>query len=239
MNRPALSVIAVASLLALAGCRSRTATGRHTGPAEVAPPCASRGVTAGASPGPTAEPIQTKIAWRAEELPGGSLRMTVGDVDAAPKDPRAVRRTDFRAPGNQTECDNTKIIKVRGWWCTTTVSSVAQDGEIVLGGAEPRARIHSAGFRTHCSGDRPQMRQHYEIQRDSWSGWRPYSERGLTSWTSEQRQSHGRVSVPCPDGRVGTYDYRLAVAVEVQGIEADDSTAASAPIRTDCGTGIS
>ncbi|MFG2881136.1 hypothetical protein ACGFYV_02210 [Streptomyces sp. NPDC048297] len=165
--------------------------------------------------------------------------MTIGDVDAAPKDSRAVRRTDYRAPGSQTECDNTRIVKVRGWWCATTVSSIAQDGEIVLGGAKPRARIHSAGFRTRCSGHPPRIRQHYGIERDSWSGWRPYSERRLTTWTSGRRQSHGKVSVPCPAGRVGTYNYRLAVAVEAEGIAADDSPAASAPIRTDCGTGVS
>jgi hypothetical protein len=184
-------------------------------------------------------PYQTKIAWRAEKLADGSLRMTVGDVDAAPKDPEAVRVTDYRTPGSQAECDNVKIIRVHGWWCATTVSRIGQDGEIVLGGAEPRARIRSAGFRTRCSGRPARMRQHYQVQRDSWSGWRSYGEHEHTAWTHEQRQDHGTVSVPCPSGRVGTYDYRLAVAVEVDGIDADDSTAASADIRTDCGTGVS
>jgi hypothetical protein len=165
--------------------------------------------------------------------------MTIGDVGAAPKDPKAVLTTDYRAPGSQFECDNVRIIKVHGWWCTTSVSRIAQDGEIVLGGAEPRARIHSAGFRTRCSERPARMRQRYEIQRDSWSGWRGYSKPGHTAWTRRQHQDHGLVSAPCPDGRVGTYNYRLAVTVEVAGIEADDSTAAGAVIRADCGTGVS
>ncbi|MED7826109.1 hypothetical protein [Streptomyces chiangmaiensis] len=165
--------------------------------------------------------------------------MTIGDVDAAPKDPWTVRSTDFRAPGNQSECDYVKIIKVRGWWCTTTVARIALDGEIVLGGAKPRARVYSGGFRTRCVGRKARMRQHYEIQRDSWSGWRSYGERGYTPWTHEQRQAHGTVSVPCPRGRVGTYNYRLSVAVEVDGIQAEETAAASTVIRTDCGTGIS
>ncbi|MFD3477114.1 hypothetical protein [Streptomyces sp. NPDC058695] len=161
--------------------------------------------------------------------------MTIGDVDAAPKDPKSVRSNGYRAPAGQTECDNVEIIKVHGWWCTTTVSSVAQDGEIVLGGAAPRATIHSAGSRTHCSGHRARIRQHHEIQRDSWSGWRACSRRRDTPWTT----AHGTVSAPCPRGRVGTYNYRLAVTVEAAGIQADDSPAASADIRADCGTGIS
>ncbi|MFF0627359.1 hypothetical protein [Streptomyces sp. NPDC004296] len=83
------------------------------------------------------------------------------------------------------------------------------------------------------------MRQHYEIQRDSWSGWRPYGERGHTLWTPAQDPSGGPVAASCPRGRVGTYTYRLAVTVEVAGRTVDDSPAASPQIRTDCGTGVS
>lgn len=196
MDRAALPVIAVAALLTVSGCRS--GTGQHSALASAPTPCASRSASAGASPRAAAEPLQTKIAWRAEELPGGSLRMTIGDVDATPKDPKYVRSNDCRAPAGQTECDNIRIIKVHGWWCTTTVSSVAQDGEIVLGGATPRATIHSAGFRTHCSGRHARIRQHHEIQRDSRSGWRAYSKRRHTPWTTAQHQAHGTVSAPCP-----------------------------------------
>ncbi|MGW0082398.1 hypothetical protein [Streptomyces sp. NPDC003393] len=240
MNRTVLTVIAVGSLVAVTGCRSGSRAAHPRALPVTAAPCASHSATsrtAGSSATP--RPLQTKIAWRAEELADGSLRMTIGDVGAAPKDPKAVRTTDYRAPGSQFECDNVRIIKVHGWWCTTSVSRIGQDGEIVLGGAEPRARIHSAGFRTRCSERPARMRQRYEIQRDSWSGWRGYSKPGHTAWTRQQHQDHGLVSVPCPDGRVGTYNYRLAVTVEVAGIEADDSTAASAVIRTDCGTGVS
>jgi hypothetical protein len=238
MRRPALAVMAVAALVAVTGCRSGGGTGAAARPAtlpQFTTPCASPS----ASPSPSPQPLQTKLAWRAEELPGGAVRMTVGDVAAAPKAPRAVRTVDYRAPGSRSECDDTRIIKVRGWWCATTVAPVAEQGAIVLGGARPRARVHSAGFATRCAGRHPRIRQHFEVQRDSWSGWRDYSERAHTAWTRAQRQSHGRVSTPCPRGRVGTYDYRLAVAVEVEGIRADDSTAASAQIRTDCGTGVS
>ncbi|MFC9618330.1 hypothetical protein [Streptomyces sp. NPDC056938] len=53
--------------------------------------------------------------------------MTIGEVDAAPKDPKCVRSNADRAPTGRTECDNVRIVKVHGCWCTTTVSSVAQD----------------------------------------------------------------------------------------------------------------
>ncbi|MFE4678994.1 hypothetical protein [Streptomyces sp. NPDC056723] len=53
--------------------------------------------------------------------------MTIGEVDAAPKDPKCVRSNADRAPTGRTECDNVRIVKVHGWWCTTAVSSVAQD----------------------------------------------------------------------------------------------------------------
>ncbi|MEU8486916.1 hypothetical protein [Streptomyces sp. NPDC048641] len=130
--------------------------------------------------------------------------MTIRDVDAAPKDPKSVRGNSYHAPAGQTECDNVRIIKMHGWCYTTTVSSVAQDGEITLGGATPRATIHCPGFRPYCSGHPARIRQHHEIQRDSWSGWRAYSKRGRTPWTAAQHQAHGTVSTPCPRGRGGT-----------------------------------
>ncbi|MFE2989611.1 hypothetical protein [Streptomyces sp. NPDC059262] len=156
-----------------------------------------------------------------------------------PTDPKSVRSNDCRAPSRRTECDNVGIIKVHGWWCTTTVSSVMQDGEVVIGGATPRATIHSAGFRTRCSGNHARIRQHHEVQRDSWSGRRAYNARGHTPWTTAQHQDHGTVAAPCPRGRVDTCNYRLAIAVEIAGIKADDSPTASADIRADCATGIS
>ncbi|MFC4496308.1 hypothetical protein ACFPA8_19455 [Streptomyces ovatisporus] len=172
-------------------------------------------------------------------MPDNSLRMTVGDVDAAPEDPNAVRVTSYRAPPSRTQCDSEHIKKVKGWWCSTTVSPVEVEGEIVVGGAKPRARIHGAGFTSRCS-DRPgRMRQAYRIERDSWSGWRGYSDFTHTAWTPAQQQREGKVSAPCPDGRVGTYDYRLAVRIEVDGVRVGDSRAAGARIRADCGTGSS
>ena len=92
------------------------------------------------------------------------------------------------------------------------------------------------------------MRQRYQIQRSSWSGWRDYSAPQVSPWTSQQElAATSQVSAPCPQGRVGTYDYRLAVAVELNDgtLPLDDSNlkkrhlAASPPIRTDCGTGAS
>ncbi|MFD8779292.1 hypothetical protein [Streptomyces sp. NPDC059916] len=46
--------------------------------------------------------------------------MTIGEVDAAPKDPKCVRSNADRAPTGRTECDNVRIVKVHGWWCTTS-----------------------------------------------------------------------------------------------------------------------
>ncbi|RFC69813.1 hypothetical protein DXZ75_20405 [Streptomyces sp. AcE210] len=61
----------------------------------------------------------TKVSWRAEELPGGSLRMTAGDVDVAPKDLKSVRGNAYRAPAGQAECDNVGIIRAD---CGTGIS---------------------------------------------------------------------------------------------------------------------
>lgn len=190
-------------------------------------------------PTPT-EPTSTKLAYRGEEMADGSVRMTVGDVDAAPENPDAVRVFDYRAPDSSVECDRVQIVQVNGWWCTTTVEPIDLDGEIVLGGTEPRAQIGGEGFATDCHGARPgRLRQLYQLERDSWSGWRDYGEVQYTSWTEARRQASEAVWEPCPQGRVGTYDYQLSVRIEIDGVEVGYSLATSAAIRTDCGTGVS
>lgn len=231
------AVLGVAVVAATAGCRPTAQTAAHRAgrPPQTEMPCAAMSPR----PTPAPSPIQTKLAWRSETMGDGSIRMTVGDIDAAPKAAGAVRLADYRAPGSAGDCQDVKIVTAHGWWCTTTVSPVAEDGEIVVGGAAPRAHVRSAGFRTHCSGRTARLRQHYEVQRDSWSGWRAYSDRAYTPWTAAQDQPGVLVTALCPQGRVGTYHYRLGVAVEVAGFTVDDSTAASAEIRTDCGTGVS
>jgi hypothetical protein len=165
--------------------------------------------------------------------------MTIGDIDAAPRAPGARQILDYRHPGSDLWCDRVGIVRAKGWWCITTVDRIALSGEIIVGGAAPRARLHSAGFSTRCSSRPHQMREQYQIQRDSWTGWRGYDDLHTTSWTTQQQQANGQVSVLCPHGRVGTYKYRLAVTVDIDSIPVGDSPAASAPIRTDCGTGIS
>jgi len=168
--------------------------------------------------------------------------MTVGDIDAAPAVKGAAALADYRAPGDRTECQDVRILRARGWWCTTTVGKIAEDGEIVVGGAKPRARLRSLGrpaFRTVCGGRVPRVRQRYAVERDSWSGWRDYARRAYTSWTTSRAQSGPSVTAACPAGRVGTYDYRLAVTVEVDGYTVDPSEAAGVPLRKDCGTGVS
>jgi hypothetical protein len=228
----ALAALATVMAIATSGCGT-------PGPDSAAlpddpTPCASH-----TAPTPSPTPTETKLPWRAEELPDGSLRMTVGDIDAAPDAPRTRGSVDYRAPADTTECDEVRIAPVKGWWCVTTVQKVAESGEIVVGGAEPRAEVHSAGFGTRCSGRPGAMRQAYRFERDSWSAWRPYSHTLYTQWTNEQRQDGGRVSVPCPSGRVGTYNYHLWVQVDIEGLPVGDSGAASARIRADCGTGVS
>ncbi|GAB3980457.1 hypothetical protein GCM10029978_078570 [Actinoallomurus acanthiterrae] len=201
-------------------------------------------------PTPRPSPSVTKLAWRAEETSDGAVRMTVGDVAAAPRTPGARRRADFRHPWNPNDCDDVRIVRVKGWWCTTTVDKIVESGEIVVGGGTPRARIHGAGFSTRCSGRPHRMRQRYQVQRDSWNGMRPYTHLQETHWTADQNQTGQPISVGCPRGRVGTYTYRLAVATEIDddhlpaGGTADDSSVGDSPatspvIRTSCGTGVS
>lgn len=215
-----------------AGCTP----GPHTAALPPSPtPCASR--TAIPTPRPT--PTATKLTWRAEEQADGSVTMTIGDVDAAPHAGDTVRTASYAAPSDPNECDTVRITRVDGWWCTTTVTPVSESGAIVVGGAAPEARLSDGGFATHCSGRSGRFRQVYRFQRDAWDGWRDYSATYTTPWTSGQDQSGARIDVPCPQGRTGTYDYRLTVQVEVTGVTVGDSQAASARIRQDCGTGVS
>lgn len=210
-------------------------------PAEPLPPASPASPQAresGDAPA-TCEPTSTRLAYRGEEMADGSVQMTVGDVDAAPESPSAVRVFDYRAETSQ-ECERVRIVKVSGWWCTTTVAPIEVDGEIVLGGAEPRARIGGEGFTTRCHGERPdRLRQVYQVERDSWSGWRDYGEPRYTSWTEARDQASAPVWEPCPQGRNGTYDYQLIVRIEIDGVRVGNSLATSAQIRTDCGTGVS
>lgn len=227
----------------LSGCGLRAPSRAEPEPEPLRPrACASLAATApgdGSTTEPAA-PTSTKLAYRGEEMADGSVRMTVGDVDAAPEHPDAVRIFDYRAPDWSGECGRVEIVTVSGWWCTTTVQPIDVVGEIVVGDAEPRAQIGGEGFATDCHGELPgRLRQIYQLERDSWSGWRDYGEVRYTSWTEADRQEGEAVWEPCPLGRVGTYDYQLSVRVEVDGVEVGYSLATSAPIRTDCGTGIS
>lgn len=82
------------------------------------------------------------------------------------------------------------------------------------------------------------MRRRYQIQGQLERMARlddPY----VTAWTTQQKQANGQVSALCPRGRVGTYNYRLSVKVDIDGITVGDSPAADAPVRTDRRTGTS
>ena len=229
------TVAALIGITCIAGCRP-SASGTHSAPRATPyteAPCTQR-------PSPGQPTIQTKLAWRTETMADGSVRATLGDIDLAPRAAGTVRRADYRAPGPGTDCTQVKILTVRGWWCTTTVSAVTEHGEIVVGGAAPRARLTASGFRTTCSAGAPHHRTHYALERDSWSGWRPYARRAATAWTEERTQTGPAVSAPCPQGRVGTYTYRLAAALDVTGYsDLADTPASGRTVRQDCGTGIS
>lgn len=227
------AAVLVVPLMALLGCRSSDTQGVRGMTPYSETPCT-------ASPSPGARAVESKLAWRTETMEDGSVRATIGDIDAAPRTPGTVRLADYRAPGAGVDCAQIKILTVRGWWCTTTVSPVIEHGEIVVGGAEPRARLDAAGFRTICSSGAPNHRAHYEFQRDSWSGYRPYAEREYTAWTRRPGQTGPAVNAACPRGRVGTYNYRLAVALEFTGyLGLADTEASGRTLRQDCGTGMS
>jgi hypothetical protein len=222
---------------ALVGCRGSAGySDSHAAPARspyTQAPCT-------ATPGPGAPVIETKLSWRTETMRDGSVRATIGDTDAAPRTPGAVRLMDYRAPDSSTECMQVKVLVVHGWWCTTTVSAVTEQGEIVVGGAQPRARLRSAGFHTTCGGNVPRYRARYEFERDSWSGYRFYTSPTYTSWTSAAIQAGPAVTALCPQGRVGTYTYELAVTLQVSGYSGAVGTpAAGRTLRQDCGTGVS
>jgi hypothetical protein len=172
-------------------------------------------------------------------MPDGSVRLTIGDLEAAPEDPEAEQVTDHREPSRPHECARVRYLEVRGWWCRTTVEKIRVSGDIVISDDKPSARIQGAGFSTRCSQRPGRMRQRFQIERDSWRGWRSYGRLHTTSWTSNQSAAMGAVGEDCPLGRVGTYDYRLAVWLDTEQAPAGSTPAASAQIRTHCGTGAS
>jgi hypothetical protein len=84
------------------------------------------------------------------------------------------------------------------------------------------------------------MRQRYAFERSSWSGFRSYTDDRWTAWTGAQSQAIGALSVPCPAGRTGTYDYRVSVVLEITGKPVGEAYALSDDeYRGDCGTGVS
>lgn len=231
-----LVLVLLLAVVGAGGCRGLEPT-EASGP-ETPMSCASWAARHSDSPFASRQPTATMLTYRGEEMADGSVRMTVGDIDAAPQHPDAVRVFDYLSPESKAEC-GTRFKKVSGWWCTTTVEPIEVEGEIVLGDAEPRARIGGEGFTTRCQGRPDRMRQVFQVERDSWSGWRDYGEPRQTAWTRSQEQAGEPVFEPCPAGRVGTYDYQLIASVEVEGVQVSTPPAVSAPIRNDCGTGVS
>ena len=101
-------------------------------------------------------------------------------------------------------------------------------------------RLRSPGFWTRCSGRPGTMRQRYAFERSSWSGFRSYTGDQWSPWTAAQSRSGGALSVPCPAGRTGTYDYRLSVILEISGKPVGPAAALSNDkYRGGCGTGVS
>lgn len=200
------------------------AAGPHTsGPAPGDPdgPASSSRPSGTVRPSPSV----TRLPWRSERLRDGSVRMVVGDIDAAPFDPDRIGGSDYRS-GEKAE-----IVKVRGWWCVTRAP-----GTLSLSGG----RLRAIGFSTQCSGRPGRMRQRYRFTRSSWTGMRAYVDDRTTPWTTAQDQRSGALDVPCPAGRTGTYDYQLAVTLEIEGQpSAGDATRSSDRFRGDCGTGVS
>lgn len=243
-GRPVLILLVLATVLGCAGCSGWTEAPAPPAVAVTGTPCPAR--TPGASPRKKAPPYR-ELAWRTEKMPDGSVRLTVGDVAAAPRDPDAVLVLDYRHPGDQTACKQVRVVRVRGWWCITTVRPIRQSGEIVIGGPSP-ARLRGDGSSTQCSGRKHRMRQLFQIERQSWSGWRPYNGVAWTSWTTRQAQAGPAVSAPCPRGRVGTYGYQLVARIQIDdgrlppsgpGEDPNAQFAASPVVRASCGTGIS
>jgi hypothetical protein len=239
---PRHAILPITVVLAGAGC-SPARPGDPVLPDQPAA-CATR------SPRPSPRPMVIKLAWRAEEAPGGAVTVTVGDIDAAPRDPHARRTEDYRHPADPNDCDDVRVVRVRGWWCTTSVGEIAESGPIVVGGGPAQARIRGGGFSTRCSGRPYRMRQRYQLRRDSWSGPRAYTSPAETPWTRSQNQTGRPPAAVCPSGRVGTYTYRLSVTLEIEGedlplggegvaLPVGESPASSPVIRTSCGTGVS
>lgn len=90
-----------------------------------------------------------------------------------------------------------------------------------------------------CTGDRPgSMRFRYEFDRDSWSGWRDFTETRYFSWTTSQYQASDIYAHCYSPG--GTYDYRVRAVLEVKNAGAYTGHWGTSPDgRETCGTGIS
>lgn len=237
MRRPALTSLALLAA-ATSGCTLSVSSAQPSdgtrGPetstprTPPTPPTPRTRPTSRKSPTPRPTPTTTRLAWRTETLSDGSQLLVVGDVDAVPWDPAAISSADYR-PAEET--GEVKVVKVRGWWCTTRV-----EARLSLSGGF----LRNAGFATRCSGRPGAMRQYYRFERSSWTGMRVYTGDRTTPWTRHQTQAAGMLSAPCPAGRTGTYDYRVRVVLEIKGLPAGEVPALSDDrFRGDCGTGAS
>lgn len=91
-----------------------------------------------------------------------------------------------------------------------------------------------------CDGGRPgSMRMVHYFQRDSWSGWRMFTNKRYTSYTTLQGQGTN-IYAQC-NSTGGEYNYRARVGIQVKNAGAFISTpvAASSSARFTCGTGVS
>lgn len=91
-----------------------------------------------------------------------------------------------------------------------------------------------------CTGGRPgSMRMVHYFQRDSWTGWRAFTNYRYTSYTTAQAQGTNIYAQCSSSG--GTYKYRARVGIQLTGAGSYVSSpvAASGGVRFTCGTGVS
>ncbi len=91
----------------------------------------------------------------------------------------------------------------------------------------------------YCTGGRPgQLRLQHWFERDSWSGWRAFTNVRYTAWTTAQTQGTNIYAQCIKAG--GTYNYRAKVGIQINGVGYVSTPAAASPKeRWTCGTGVS
>lgn len=167
------------------------------------------------------DPSTATTDWRAEDLGGGVVKISFGDLSRTRPDAGAKRVASGRpAEGSVTTAALSWYCDVYTTFATTLSSPYLQ-----------------TAYQVNCYNVN-RHRVDWQFQRSSWSGYRSYTNWTTGGWVSSTLNAQ-TIYAFCGSG--GTYDYRGNVksVVDVGGSIYTSPSQATATGRYACGTGVS